>query len=1087
MRPRQCLYGFFAFVFLTVPNLGAQQITGRVVDQRTGQPLAAVQVFIPETGLGALSQQNGRYLLLNVPAGTHTLNAQRIGYGGQTAEVTVAAGATVVRDFQLSEQALGLDEIIVTGTPGGTQRRAIGNTVTSVSAAELTRDVGFSDVQAVLQGRTPGVRLAARNGTVGSGSNVEVRGVGTFSLGRNPLIYVDGIRVNNDGEAGPRTGGERVVNVFNDFNPADIESIEIIKGPAAATLYGTEASAGVIQIITKRGQEGAAQFDVSIRQGVNYIRNPSARVGTQFTCTTSFSPPCSVDGIDPVTGAQHAGGILVPFNMHDDLNEVLDLGTVACARSVDDPQCWNQYWTKGPVEEGKWPQENIFRDGSSRTVDLGVRGGTSAVRYFLQASYTEDEGVVWYNWNDVFRGRANIGVVFNENFSLDLSTGYVQGDTRFSNPASGEGGVFTEFGWGVGYCIPTISDNDPNTNHCPRILGFQEHLPTDHQQVEATRDFKRFTGSSTLNFTTGDWLSSRAIVGLDQGWDQNGVLYPIDTRQEAVYFRDYRQNKTGSVQVERPVSTNLTLDWSATVTADLPYFDNVSSQTSAGAQYYLSRREELITNGMDFASPLSRTINQTSISSSEILYTFVENKSAGFYVQEQLSFSDRLFLTGAVRWDDNSAFGSLRGTGSSWSPEVYPKVSGTWVVSEESFWNFDAIGSLRLRGAWGKAGRQPDTFAGVNTFGVIAGMGGGSALDPESVGNAEVGPERGTEIELGFDYALFDERISGEFTWYSQKNEDALLDVDIPPSFGSGEEIQRNLGRIDNWGWEATLNTRIYQSQSFTFDLGFTGAHVKNEIKSLGDFPGNHSVRIGFPYPNLNDDHFILDAQYDPNGFRQDGWGRKIAANCDQGVILNGGTDFRGQNGVVLGGASVPCDQASGYNILAGPNYPTYTWSVAPSFTMLNNMFRVNFLFDAMYGIMKDDDTQAWHDRYNSSYDKRCQCDPAFVVGDRYRTYFTQAFFPGDFWKLREIGVRYNPPESFAQMIGAERASLSFSAREVATLWVKQDFLGIDAGGTGTGNPRPHPLDPEIGRNSGSGHRVTPPLTTMHVTLNVTF
>ena len=611
--------------------------------------------------------------------------------------------------------------------------------------------------------------------------------------------------------------------------------------------------------------------------------------------------------------------------MHDDLNNILDLGTTNCARGVDDPQCWNLYWTKGPASEGKWPQENIFQNGQSRTVDAGVRGGTSNVRYFLQASYTEDEGVVWYNWNDVFRGRANIGVVFNENFSLDVSTGYVQGDTRFSNPASGEGGIFTEFGWGVGYCIPTISDNDPNTNPCPRILGFQEHLPTDHQQVEATRDYKRFTGSATLNFTQGDWFSSRAVVGLDQGWDQNNVLYPIDTRQKPVYFRSFRQNRTGSIQVERPVTTSMTLDWSGTVNYDVT--ENISTQTSAGAQYYLNRREELITNGEDFASPLSRTINQASISASEINYSFVENKSAGFYVQEVVGVNDRFFLTGAVRWDDNSAFGSLRGGGSSWSPEVYPKVSGTWVVSEENFFNIDAISSLRLRGAWGKAGRQPDTFAGVNTFVTLAGMGGGSALDPESVGNPEVGPETGTEIELGFDYALFEDRIAGEFTWFSQKNEDALLDVIVPPSFGSGSEIQRNLGQIDNWGWEATLDARVYQGRSFTFDVGFTGAHLGNEIKSLGDFPGNNSVRIGFPYPNLTDDHYILDAAYDRNGFRQDSWGRSISANCDAGTVVGGGdaNDRRGQYGVVVGGPSVPCSEADGYHLLAGPSYPSYT------------------------------------------------------------------------------------------------------------------------------------------------------------------
>ncbi len=1084
MRSKPCLIAL-AGLLLAVPQLGAQQITGRVVDAQNGEPLAAVQVFIAGSGIGALSQQNGRYLLLNVPAGTHTLSAERIGYQAVTAEVTVAAGETAVADFRLTEQALGLDEIIVTGTPGGTQRRAIGNTVTSVTAAELTRDVSFTQVQDVLQGRSPGVRIAAVNGVIGSGADVDVRGVGTFNLGRNPLIYVDGIRVNNDGAAGPATGGERVVNVFNDFNPADIESIEIIKGPAAATLYGTEASAGVIQIITKRGQEGDAQFDVSIRQGVNFIRDPQGRTGTQWTCTDAFAPPCSPDGTDLGSGGPGAGGRLVAFNMPRDLDEILDLGTEACARSLDDPMCWNQYWTKGPVSEGKWPQENIFQYGQSQTYDLGVRGGTSAVRYFLQASYTEDDGIVWYNWNNVFRGRANVGVVFNENFSLDVSAGYIQGDTRFSNPASGEGGMFTEFGWGVGYCIPTISNGDPTTNPCPRILGFQEHLPTDHQQVEATRDFKRFTGSATLNFTQGDWLSARAVVGLDQGWDENGVLYPIDTRQEPVYFRDFRQNKTGSIQIERPHNTSMTVDMSATVNYDLT--DDLSTATSAGAQYYETRREEFTNNSQDFASPLSRTINQTPVTSAEILYSYVENKSAGFYVQEQLSWQDRLFVTGAVRWDDNSAFGTAREGGAEWAPEVYPKVSGTWVISEEGFWTIEAINSLRLRGAWGKAGRQPSTFAGVNTFGVIAGMGGGSALDPTSVGNQDVGPEVGTEIELGFDYALFEDRLSGEFTWFSQSNRDALLDVIVPPSFGSGNEVQRNVGRIDNWGWEATLSTRLYESPSFSFSMDFQGAHTMNEIISLGDFPGSNNIRIGWPYPNQTDDRYVLDAQYDPNGPHRDEWGRTISANCDSGVVIGGGdqSDKTGQYGVVLGGPPAPCASVP-YRILAGPNFPTYTWSVSPQITLLNNMFQVHALFDGAYGIMKDDDTQSWNDRYNSSYDARCQCDPAFAVGDRYRSYFTQGYFDGDFWKLREVGVRYNPPESLAQMVGAERASLSFSAREVATLWVKQDYLGIDRGGN-TGNPRPHPLDPEIGRNDGSGHRVTPPLTTVHMTLNVTF
>src|SRR5688500_2341983 len=195
MRPRLC-QSLVAALLLIAPQLDAQQITGRVTTT-AGEPLAAVQVFIAGSGIGALSQQNGRFLLLNVPAGTHTLSAERIGYRSVTAAVTVAAGQTVVQDFALAEQALGLDEIIVTGTPGGTQRRAIGNAVTSVSASEVTQRTAVTNMQDLLGARTPGAQFGRVGNNVGAGSAVVIRGFGSFNLGTDPLVYVDGVRTNN--------------------------------------------------------------------------------------------------------------------------------------------------------------------------------------------------------------------------------------------------------------------------------------------------------------------------------------------------------------------------------------------------------------------------------------------------------------------------------------------------------------------------------------------------------------------------------------------------------------------------------------------------------------------------------------------------------------------------------------------------------------------------------------------------------------------------------------------------------------------------------------------------------------------------
>ena len=1049
MRQKLCLSLTLLATVLSASSLGAQQVLGRVTDQQSGQPIAQVQVYIVgPTGApaqGGLSQQNGRYLLLNVPPGTYTVTAQRIGFRTQTQQITVTAGQPAQLDFALSEEALGLDEIIVTGTPGGTQRRAIGNSVVSVQASEVTQVQAMPTVQSLLTGRAPGLQLSRVSGVIGAGSEIEVRGIGTFTLGRNPLIFVDGVRVNNASDAGPSTGNTRQVNVLNDFNPNDIESIEVIKGPSAATLYGTEASAGVIQIITKRGAQGAPEFTASIRAGTNFLKNPQGIIGTKWTCRSRFDPPCEGDD-------------LVPYNAVEAADHALDDGT------------FNKFWS-----HEYWPQENLFQNGPSQNLNLGVRGGTETIRYYLSGNYSYDEGPLYYNTDEALRLRANVGVVFGANFSLDLSTGYVDGSTRLSAAAPGEGGEWDDMGWGNGYCTPIVNPSNP----CSRLLGFQEHLPTDIAKISATRDYQRFTGSATLNFTYGEWLTSRATLGLDQGWDENQVLHPMETEQTSVYQRTQR----GEIRIERPQQTEMTLDWSATATRNLtPAFNTA---TSVGVQYYERVSNSLTNIGAGFPSPLSTTVNQTPVSSAQILYSYIENKTLGFFVQEQLGWNNRLFLTGALRFDDNSAFGAEL------SPDAYPKVSGTWVVSEESFWNVGLINSLRLRAAWGQAGRQPDTFAGVNTFSVTTGPGGTSALNPSSSGNPLVGPERSTELELGFDYSLLSDRVSGEFSWYNRKTEDALLGVPLPPSMGAGGNVQKNIGRIDNWGWEATANTRIYESSRISIGVDLSASHTDNEVKELGEFPGSNSIRIGWQYPvQTETTRFVEHAEYDPDGWIVDAWGRRIAAYCDQGVVVGGGDPEvrNGQYGVVRGGDLVPCNAPGigSYPVSAGPAFFTYRFSVSPSVSLMNNALRIHVLADGAYGKIGLDGTQEWGHRYNNSFDSRCECDPTWVAGDRYGSMSTWGNFDADFWKLREVGVRYNLPESLTRRFGAERAAVSLSGRELAVLWRAQSEIGL----VRSSNPGLNIIDPEIGDiNSGNNanHRIFPPLTSLLFGLEVTF
>ena len=1026
-----------AVALLTGPRLAAQQITGRIVDQGSGQPMAAVQVSIPGTGIGALSQQSGRYLLLNVPVGNHTVSAQRIGYRTATAQVTVTAGGTVVHDFALSEEALGLDEIIVTGTPGGTQRRAIGNSVLSVQASEVTQTQAISSMQDLLSGRTPGLQFTQLNGNVGGGAAIQIRGVGSFSLASDPLVFVDGVRVANSSDGGPQLGSPKQVNPLNDLNPADIESVEIIKGPAAATLYGTEASAGVIQIITKRGREGTPQFDMAVSAGNIFILDPAGRIGLQWSCKDRFAPPCD----------EQTGG-LFSYNAYDEAN-------IALAAGVDP----------------RWPMERLFQNGPTQSYDLSARGGTQSIRYFMSGNYSRDEGVVYYNWDKTFRLRANISTVFSQKVSFDISTGYIGGKTRFMAQANGDGGEWEDLVWGSGYCLQRISKEAS----CSRLPGpFQEHLPSDIARLEMTRGYSRFTGSATLNLTPTGWLTSRAIAGLDKGWDENTELWPIETELSPVY----EETITGLIIEGRPVTTNLSLDWSAT--ARYSPKAGLTTATSVGAQYYQKVLSELRNQGVGFASPASRTINQTPPAAATLFYNYIENKSLGVYVQEELGWNDRIFLTGAVRFDDNSAFGSK------YEPEIYPKISATWVLSDESFWKVGLINSLRLRGAWGAAGRQPDTFAGTNQYGVISGAGGNSAFASRSAGNPTVGPERSTELELGFDVAVLNDRISGEFSWYNKKTEDALLGIGLAPSMGFSGSSQQNLGRLDSWGWEGSLSTRIYETPRLAFKVDFTADHTENEIKDLGSYPGTNNIRIGFPYPNYVNRLVVTDAAYSPTGTITDLWNQRIAANCEAGIPLGAGPKY----GWLRGGASVPCASVNpGATLLFGPTYYTYRYSVGPQISLFNNALQLNALAEGAYGATNREGDSSF--TYSTAYSARTERDPAFVAAKRLGGAAALQYYDAGFWKLREVAVRYNLPESLTGRIGADRASLAVSGRGLWTIWVAQATLCRPASPAGGPVPCVGELvtDPEL-RNSqqgGANFYLSPPTSSVSATLRVTF
>ena len=361
----------FALLGLTAPAVSAQagQITGTVTNAAGGGALSEVQVFLEGQDLGALTRADGRYLILNVPAGSYQLTAQRIGFGQVTQSVTVSAGGTATADFALETQALGLDEIVVTGTAGAATRREIGNTISQINITDVPdAPLRTSDM---LQAAAPGLDVYG-GGAMGQAKIIRLRGSNSALLNSHPIIYIDGVRIRSEPlpDANPpdRRGGRSgnvAVSPLDALNPADIDRIEIIKGAAATTLYGTEAAGGVIQVFTKRGQGGAAVWTAEMQTG------------------TEWSRKFGVDG----SGVDYNG-----------LDEFLCTGVLSCGRLAN--QTYNQDYS------------------------LSVRGGASGINYFVSGSFGDAQGLLPNDHQKKYSTRANLTFSPTDDLQIQWNTSY---------------------------------------------------------------------------------------------------------------------------------------------------------------------------------------------------------------------------------------------------------------------------------------------------------------------------------------------------------------------------------------------------------------------------------------------------------------------------------------------------------------------------------------------------------------------------------------------------------------------------------------------------------------------------------------
>jgi len=938
--------------------LQGASVAGTVVNSR-GAPVVGARVTLLPAGQGAkldtATNDAGRFRFDRVTATAASLQILMIGYRPFTQQVTV--GDNNVR-VVLVDAAVNLDELVVTGTPRAIERRAIGNSVAKIEASDVIALAPVPDVGSLIRGRAAGVLVLPGTGQVGTGPIIKIRGVKSFSLNTTPLVYIDGVRTDNGIGTGPSVQGSGgTINRLNDINPEDIESIEIIKGPAAATLYGTEASNGVIQVITKAGRPSdRPEYNLNVRHGANWFMNPAGRIARNW-------------GIDPKT---------------------------------------NQ-----PYEQDLFAQEaalgnRIFRTGHLQSYGVSARGGTSTLRYYLSGDFDGNQGIEDSNHVSRAAGRANVSLKPNDRIDLNASLGFTRGRTTLAC----EGGC-----GGVMFAVVFA---DPTTRDRPQRGFFSAPPEAWEQTTQYFQEYDRTTVSLQFSHRPTSWLSHRLVVGEDRTHEDNESITP----RMGAYLRQFFGGgfADGSKFLQRRDLTTNTVDYNAS--ADLGLSKAIRSTTSVGAQYYRRFTRLAVATGRPFPAPNLDVVAATALTTGSDDY--IKNATVGVFVQEQLSFRGRVFLTGAIRADDNSAFGS------SFDFVKYPKVSATWVISEEPFWKTQVVSSLKLRGAFGASGQQPQDFAALQSHKPVTGGSGVAALTPQFIGNDSLKPERGEEIELGFEAGLFGDRIGIEASYYRTRTRDAILLRDLPPSLGFPGQQFVNAGRIDNTGLEAQIRAGVIQGRNTRLDLTLNLARNTNRVVDLGGL----DLGKGYIQTGANQRHVV--------GFPVAGWWipTVISATLDANNRAQNLQCDGGQSDGRAGGPPVSCDNLP--RVYVGSPTPNFEGSLATTLT-LRNRFRI-------YGLV---DWKTGYKKYDNNLRPRCQAflrcrenyfpreyDPARIAEMQSAAVFLgYAINDSKYAKLRELAVGYDVPDRWARWLGARRASINIAGRNLIT-W--SPWTGLD-------------------------------------------
>lgn len=961
-----CIF-FMSFLFV-IPVMSQITVAGKVTG-KNGDGLPSVTVTLRNSELATATDSRGDYVLtvnVNLKPGNYTIMFTAVGFKSLEKELVVSQSKNYAMDAQLSKDALGLDEVIVTGTSLGTTRRSMGSYISTVNADDLTKGA-TSDVLGALQGKTAGAQITQNSGDPGGGISVKLRGISSINGSTEPLYIVDGIIVNNSTTSVTNTGGyggsgNAGQNRLADINPDDIERIEVLNGAAAAAIYGSRANAGVVQIFTKRGKVGKPVVNFSTNFLVNKLRK---KVGSN-KAPVKFGGPTDGPGAFTQDIITKVGGVFLTNTT--------------------------------PVTRYDY-QDYIFRTAMGTDNNISVSGGTERTKYYLSGSYYNNEGIVKGTDFQRYGFRSNLNQTITDKLSVSLGLNYVNSSSN-------------EKPNGNSFFSPINSINIIANYHdiWKRDDLGNLQAPGERQRVNPVstiEDFKqkqetnRILADAKVNWKLLKNLTVDYTLGIDN-YSQHGetylspYAYPVNPGfWGGGISMDPTQNGYTSTANFNYFDINNVIN--ATFQADITR--DISSTTQIGGSMEYQKSNFILLQGRGLA-PLVQTVVNAASTKLDGSDNRSELSISGVYLQQNFKFKNQFYLTGAVRRDGSSVFGPNQRN------QIYVKGSGSYIISSADYWNKMSVSKwwnlFKLRMAYGQSGNLTGigAYDRFNSYSSLGFLGRTAFFSGSTLANVNMKPERQAETEIGTDLAFLDSRIGIQVNYYWKHVTDLLIDRLIAPTTGFNSKLD-NFGSLDNTGFEIVLNLVPVQSKNVRWALTGIYNHNRNKIVNIGQsltlvpYPNGAPVALiqGQPVGVFYGTFFATD-----NGqmFKDASGIPKQEAGIQDGIL-----SFTPQrsNGIPTGGVL--------RKIIGDPN-PAYTASLVNEFSYKAFDFRMQL--DAVQGL--DIWAADWRTRQGvgsglvSEQEDLGKIPRGYIAGvygiEQWRV------ADGSFVKLREISIGYN-------------------------------------------------------------------------------